>query len=83
MSTISRRLEWQTFHSIGSISYFPTADGTAIVTKQLQGDGTSKIIVYKPINVQETKYITEEDVKDIREELESIKKQIEEAKGGQ
>lgn len=68
---------------IGSISYYPLADGTAIITKQLQGDGTSKMIVYKPINVQETKYVTEEDVKDIREELASIKKQIEEARGEQ
>ena len=31
----------------GSISYFPLADGSAIVSKQLQQDGTSKIIIYK------------------------------------
>ena len=33
----------------GSVSYFPLADGTAIVTKQLQMDGTSKTVVYKPV----------------------------------
>ena len=33
----------------GSVSYFPLTDGSAIVTKQLQMDGTSKIMVYKPI----------------------------------
>lgn len=34
----------------GSVSYFPLADGTAIVTKQLQMDGTSKTVIYKPID---------------------------------
>ena len=33
----------------GSISYFPLTDGSAIVSKQLQTDGTSKTIIYKPI----------------------------------
>ena len=32
----------------GSISYFPLTNGSAIVTKQLQQDGTSKITVYEP-----------------------------------
>ena len=32
----------------GSISYFPLTDGSAIITKQLQTDGTSKTIIYKP-----------------------------------
>lgn len=77
----------------GSISYFPLADGTAIVTKQLQQDGTSKIIVYKPSKdddvPRETKYITEndfkaqikelnnKDIKDIKEELKTLKRQVE------
>ena len=63
----------------GSISYFPLADGSAIVTKQLQKDGTSKTIIYKPsitsedalqsnLNSSETNYI--------KEELKSIKSQI-------
>ena len=38
----------------GSTSYFPLTDGSAIVTKQLQGDGTSRIVVYKPV-IEENK----------------------------
>lgn len=50
----------------GSISYFPLTDGTAIITKQLQQDGTSKMVIYKPINDNEDekdkpKYITESE----------------------
>ena len=50
----------------GSISYFPLVDGSAIVTKQLQQDGTSKIVIFKPIEnadeVNSTKYVTLEDL---------------------
>ena len=60
----------------GSTSYYPLADGTAIVSKQLQSDGTSRMIVYKPMNTQETKYVTENDLKDIREEIENLKKKV-------
>ena len=74
----------------GSISYFPLTDGTAIVTKQLQTDGTSKLVVFKPIEEEkETKrYITSEELEkainglnldeidDIKEELKEIKKQL-------
>lgn len=78
----------------GTISYFPLADGTAIVSKQLQQDGTSRIIVYKALTGEEKqaepKYITEsdlkaqfneftsKDIKDIRDELKSLKKKIRE-----
>lgn len=76
----------------GSISYFPFADGSAIATKQLQQDGTSKIIIYKPSTEKETetpKYVTEtdvkeqikdingKDIKDIKEELKSLKRKVE------
>jgi len=77
----------------GSISYFPLADNSAIVTKQLQQDGTSKIIVFRPTldekEVEQPKYITEndlkeqikglnlKDIKDIKEELKTLKRQIE------
>lgn len=77
----------------GSISYFPIADGSAIVTKQLQQDGTSRIIVYKPMQNKDTpKYITLEElnkhlkdidldeVNDLKEELENIKKEMKELK---
>lgn len=74
----------------GSVSYFPLTDGSAIVTKQLQMDGTSKIVVFKPFNEQksEVKYLTREDLEkaieglnlneidDIKEEIKEIKKQI-------
>ena len=75
----------------GSVSYFPLVDGSAIVTKQLQPDGTSRMIVYKPVEtqpkqveVQET-YITEKELdeklskldnKELKEEIEKMKKQI-------
>lgn len=75
----------------GSISYFPIANGSAIVTKQLQQDGTSKIIVYKPMQNKDTpKYVTVEElnkqlkdidldeVNDLKEELENIKKEMKE-----
>lgn len=74
----------------GSISYFPLTDGSAIVSKQLQMDGTSKIIVFKPFNEQksEVKYLTSEDLEkainglnleeidNIKEEIKEIKKQM-------
>lgn len=78
----------------GSISYFPLADGTAIATKQLMQDGTSKITIFKPSDeenpTQQIKYVTEndlkeqlsnfnsKDIKDIKEELKSLKKRIRE-----
>lgn len=50
----------------GTISYFPLVDGTAIVTKQLQADGTSKTLVYKPSEdtkpEQQVKYVTLEEL---------------------
>ena len=52
----------------GSVSYFPLTDGTAIITKQLQQDGTSRVIVYKPISEKEDikpKYITENEFQEI------------------
>ena len=75
----------------GSTSFFALADGTAIVTKQLQQDGKSKTIIYVPQEEEkqaETKYITEndlkaqfgdfspKDIKDIKDEIKSLKKQI-------
>ena len=76
----------------GSVSYFPLVDGSAIVTKQLQADGTSRMVVYKPIETQQPKqvevqgtYITEKELdeklskldnKELKEEIEKMKKQI-------
>lgn len=51
----------------GSISYFPVADGSAIVSKQLQTDGTSKIQIYKlsKDTKEDLKYVTQEELRDI------------------
>lgn len=49
----------------GSISYFALTDGSCIVTKQLQNDGTSKTLIYKlsnETNKDLPKYATIEDL---------------------
>lgn len=73
-----------------SVSYFPLTDGSAIITKQMQTDGTSKIVVYKPTEEKEpekkVEYITNEqfddamkkvDNKDLKDEIKTMKRQIE------
>lgn len=74
----------------GSISYFPLTDGSAIITKQLQPDGTTKMVMYKPIEQEQpeiTNYITSEqldeaikniDIKDYSKELKELNKKIDE-----
>lgn len=81
----------------GSISYFPLTDGSAIVTKKLQSDGTSKTIIYKPIeesNKEVPNYVTFEelenaiadidlsDIKDLKDEFEQLQKEMKEIKNG-
>jgi len=76
----------------GSVSYFPLTDHSAIITKQLQQDGTSKMVIYKPITDNEEvkpKYITEEelkdqiknmnskDIKDMKEDIKTLKRRLE------
>ena len=72
----------------GSISYFPLTDGTAIVTKQLQTDGTSKTVIYKPVEDEKTvvKYITQEELeKSLKSidlsELDDLKDEFKELRG--
>ena len=73
----------------GSISYFPLTDGSAIVTKQLQQDGTSKTVIYRPSDEKEEKnlpkYITVDELdkaikkidnSELKDELKTIKRQI-------
>lgn len=75
----------------GSISYFALTDGTAIVSKQLQADGTSKTTIYRPINEEQgelPKYATLDDIKkeiekvdlseidDLKEEIRDLKKDL-------
>ena len=79
----------------GSISYFPLTDGSAIVSKQLQNDGTSKIVVYKPIQEEKKDVIAYatlddiqeaineldlSDIQDLKEDIKEIKKQLKEFK---
>lgn len=77
----------------GSISYFPLANGSAIVTKQLQQDGTSKITIYEPkTQKDDIKFATIEDVDkrlekldfseidDLREDLSDLKKELKDIK---
>lgn len=75
----------------GSTSYYPLTSGEAIVTKQLQIDGTSKIVIFKPVEDTKPnipKYLTKNDVEelfdelgingldDIKNDIESLKTQI-------
>ena len=79
----------------GSVSYFPLTDGSAIVSKQLQNDGTSKIVVYKPAKEdkkEEIQFATLDDlqeaigeidlsdIQDLKEEIKDIKKQLKDLK---
>lgn len=77
----------------GSISYFPLANGSAIVTKQLQQDGTSKITIYEPKTQKEdVKFATIDDVDkklekldfseidDLKDELSALKKELKDIK---
>lgn len=72
----------------GSVSYFPLTDHSAIITKQLQQDGTSKVVIYRPISneeIEKPKYITETDfaerIKNINsKDIQLIKDDIQELK---
>lgn len=79
----------------GSVSYFPLTDGSAIVSKQLQNDGTSKVVIYKPVDEEEKEKIQfatledlEEaindidlsDIQDLKDDIKEIKKQLKEFK---
>ncbi len=80
----------------GSVSYFPLADNSAIVTKQLKSDGTSKTMVYKPVEEekQDFKFVTADDLKksiesidlseidDLKDEIKELKAEIKKIKKG-
>ena len=80
-------------HLDGSVSYFPLANGSAIVTKQLQQDGTSKITIYEPkTQKDDIKFATIEDIDkriekidfseidDLKDDLEDLKKELKDIK---
>ena len=63
----------------GSTSYFPLTDGSAILTKKLQLDGTSKITVYKPVIEEEKpiqKYVTFDDLEEIKTHIQDIENKL-------
>ena len=74
----------------GSISYFPLTDNSAIITKQLLDNGSSKITIFKPVKEQneDVTYITRKDLEkalndidlseldDIKQDIREIKKQL-------
>lgn len=66
----------------GSISYFPLTDGTAIVTKQLQQDGSSKTVIYRPVQEEQkeesVKYITIDELENVLNEVEDLKDELKE-----
>lgn len=77
----------------GSISYFPLANGSAIITKQLMQDGTSKITIYEPkAQKEDVKFATIDDVDkklekldfseidDLKDELSDLKKELKDIK---
>lgn len=57
----------------GSISYFPLVDGSAIVTKQLQQDGTSKTIIYRPTEDEKPEEPKKEECVTIKQFNETMK----------
>ena len=76
-----------------SISYFPLANGSTIITKQLQQDGTSKITIYEPkTQKDDIKFATIEDVDkrlkkldfdeidNLKDDLENLKKELKDIK---
>lgn len=76
----------------GTVSYFPLTDGSGIITKQLQTDGTTKTTIYKPVTesekvTEQPKYVTEdkllkmlenesEGVLELKDEVKDIKRQL-------
>jgi hypothetical protein len=79
----------------GSVSYFPLTDGSAIISKQLQSDGTSRTVIYKPSENEKektVKYLTIdeletalndlEDMQNIKDDIKEIKKQLKGFKKG-
>ena len=77
----------------GSISYFPLVNGTAIATKQLMQDGTSKITIYEPkTQKDDIKFATIEDIDkriekidfseidELKDDLEDLKKELKDIK---
>lgn len=63
----------------GSTSYFPLTDGSAIITKKLQSDGTSRTIIYKPLEEERPKeqnkmnFVSLEDFLDLKSDFDDLR----------
>lgn len=81
----------------GSTGYYPLTDESAIITKKLLSNGTSKMTIYKPVeeeNAPKIQYATMEDLKksidkidlseidDLKDEIKNIKSEIKKMKKG-
>lgn len=68
----------------GTVSYFPLTDGSAIVSKQLQMDGTSKTVVYEPVKEENKEKQTQniitteltEQIKNINQDNTNLKNSV-------
>lgn len=70
-----------------SVSYFPLTDGSAILTKQLLQDGTSKIVKFVPATEEEKeqpRYLSESDLEEykdtVNDTLDELKEEVKEIK---
>ena len=56
---------------LGNIGYFPLMDGSGIITKSWQPDGTTKIVEFRPIEQKKEtiQYLTKQDLDNRLEEL--------------
>lgn len=69
----------------GNITFYPKSDLTEIYTKQLQMDGTSRIVTYKAVHPQENKPVetnTYVDIQTLNAMLEQMKSEILQSVGG-
>lgn len=65
----------------GSTLYFPLTDGSAIVTKQLQLDGTSRVIRYEPVKddtpAQPSLTTMQKELDELKETVAKMRKDLE------
>ena len=80
---------------LGNIGYFPLMDGSGIITKSWQPDGTTKIVEFRPIEQKKEtiQYLTKQDldnrleeldlskIEEIEKELKEIKQELKKKKG--
>lgn len=60
----------------GNMVYFPKTDGTEIYTKQLQADGTSRILTFKPFFDTEPINEPRADLNTVNEDMKALRDDI-------